>query len=67
MCCLSSNKTPWLCSKSKNSSQSTANYACSSRNAAGEENVTCALLIDKFDVEIICMCVEPIKVSHQNC
>ena len=49
------------------SSQSTANYACSSRNAAGEENVTCALLIDKFDFEIICMCVEPIKVSHQNC
>ena len=49
------------------SSQSTANYACSLRNAAGEENVTCALLIDKFDVEIICMCVEPIKVSHQNC
>ena len=42
-------------------SQSTAHSECSSTNAAGEENVTCA----KFDVEVLKMCVVPIKMSHQ--
>ena len=42
-----------------NSSQSTAN--------SGEENVTCASVNGKFDVEVISMCVVPIKISHQNC
>ena len=38
-------------------SQSTANSECSSRNAAGEENVKCASVNGKFDVEVISMCV----------
>ena len=49
------------------SSQSTANSECSSRNTTGEENVTCASVNGKFDVEVISMCVVPIKISHQNC
>ena len=49
------------------SSQSTANSECSSRNTAGEENVTCASVNGKFDDEVISMCVVPIKISHQNC
>ena len=48
-------------------SQSTANFECSSRNAAGVENVTCASVNGKFDVEIISMCVVPIKISHKSC
>ena len=68
MCCLSSNSTPWLCSKVKtDSSQSTANSTCSSRNTAGEENVLCASVNGNFDVEVISMCVVPTKISHQNC
>ena len=27
----------------------------------------CASVNDKFDVEVISMCVVPIKISHQNC
>ena len=38
------------------SSQSTANTECSSRNTAGEENVTCASANGKFDVEVISVC-----------
>ena len=49
------------------SSQSTENSECSSRNTVGEENVTCASVNGKFDVEVISMCVVPIKISHQNC
>ena len=47
-------------------SQSTANSECSSRNAAREENVTCASVNGKFDVEVISICVVPIKISHQS-
>ena len=47
-------------------SQSTENSECSSRNAAAEENVTCASVNSKFDVEVMIMCVVPIKISHQN-
>ena len=36
-------------------SQSIANSECSSRNAAGAENVTCASVNGKFDVEVISM------------
>ena len=39
------------------SSQSTANSECSSRNTAGEENVTCTSVNGKFDVEVISICV----------
>ena len=49
------------------SSQSIANSECSSGNTAKEENVTCASVNGKFDVEVISMCVVPIKISHQNC
>ena len=48
-------------------SQGTENSECSSRNTAGEENVICASVNGKFDVEVISMCVVPIKISHQNC
>ena len=66
MCCLSSNNTPWLCSRSKkDSSQSTANSEWSSRNVAGEENLTCTSVNGKFDVEVISMCVIPIKISSK--
>ena len=61
---LSSNNASWLYSKSKNR-QSTANSQCSSRNATGEENVISASVNDMFDVEVISMCVVPIKISHQ--
>ena len=50
-----------------NSSQSTVKPECSSRNVAGEENVTCASVNGKFNVKVISMCVVPIKISHQNC
>ena len=46
------------------SSLSTANSECSSRNTAGEANVICASVNGKFDVEVISMCVVPIKISH---
>ena len=39
-----------------NSSQSTANSEFSLRNTAEEENVTCASVNGKFDVEVISMC-----------
>ena len=29
--------------------------------------MTCASVNGKFDVEVISMCVGPIKISHQNC
>ena len=29
--------------------------------------MTCASVNDKFDVEVISMCVVPIKTLHQNC
>ena len=29
--------------------------------------MTCASVKGKFDVEVIIMCVVPIKISHQNC
>ena len=29
--------------------------------------MTCASVNGKFDVEVISMCVVPIKISHQNC
>ena len=48
-------------------SQSTANFECSSRNTSGEENMTCASVNGKFDVEVISMCVVLIKISLQNC
>ena len=51
----------------KDSSQSAANSECSSRNTAGEENVTCASVNGNFDAVVISMCVVPIKISHQNC
>ena len=44
-----------------------ATSECSPRNAAGEENVTCASVNGKFDVDVISICVVPIKISHQNC
>ena len=46
------------------SSQSTENSEFSSRNTAGEGNVICASVNGKFDVELISMCVVPIKISH---
>ena len=46
---------------------SRANFECSLRNAAGEENVTCASVNGKLDVEVISMYEVPIKFSHQNC
>ena len=49
------------------SRQSTTNFECSSRHTAGEENVTCASVNGKFDVEVISMRVVPFKISHQNC
>ena len=68
MCCLSSNKLHGYVVKVKtDSSQGTENSECSSRNTAGVENVTCASVNGKFEVEVISMCVVPIKISHQNC
>ena len=29
--------------------------------------MTCASVNGKFEVEVISMCVVPIKISHQNC
>ena len=46
---------------------SIANPECSSRNAAEEENVTCASVNGKFDVAVISIYVVPIIISHQNC
>ena len=46
-------------------SQCTANSECSSRNAAAQD-LTCASVNGNFDVEIISMCVVPIKISQQN-
>ena len=43
-------------------SQISEKSECSSRNAAGEENMTCASVNGKFDVEVISMCVAPIKI-----
>ena len=48
-------------------SQSTANLECSSRNAAGKENMTFVSVNGKFDVEVITMCLMPLKISHLNC
>ena len=45
-------------------SQSTANFECPSRNAAGEENVTRTSVNSKFDAEVISMCVAPQLKSH---
>ena len=50
-----------------NSSQSTTNSDSSSRNKAGEENVTCASVNYNFEAEAISMYVVPIKISYQNC
>ena len=43
------------------SNQNTANPECSSRNAAGEENLMCASVSGKFDDEVINIFVVPIK------
>ena len=43
-------------------SQISAKSECSSRNAAGEGNVTCASVNGKFHVEVISMCVAQIKI-----
>ena len=48
------------------SSQSTENSECSSRITTGEENVTCASVNGNFYVEVISMCVVPVKIPHQN-
>ena len=48
-------------------SESTTNSECSSKNAAEQENVMCASVNGKFNVEVISMCVVPIQTSHKNC
>ena len=54
-------------SKIKTDNSQSITSECSSGNAAGEENVTCATVNGKFDVEMVSVCVVSIKISHQNC
>ena len=48
-------------------SQTKANPERLSKTTCGEENVACASVNGKFDVKVTSICVELIKISHQNC